>query len=120
MNTSIDTLEPPMQPIPRASRTKDVLTGGAALAALVYIVIFALYGFYDHSAFSAYSVTSLMNNAAPLILAAAGQTVVVLTRGFDLSLVGTISVANVIVAAYPLAGAIGATESFVMCIAVGA
>ncbi|MFT4437794.1 ABC transporter permease [Caballeronia sp. 15715] len=120
MNTSINTLEPPTPAKPRASRTKDVLTGGATLAALVYIVMFALYGVCDHSAFSPYSITSLTNNAAPLILAAAGQTVVVLTRGFDLSLVGTISVANVIVAAYPIAGALGGVVSFALCLVVGA
>jgi ribose transport system permease protein len=45
--------------------------------------------------------------------------VVVLSRGFDLSLVGTISIANVLVAAVPFDGPMGGALNFAMCIGVG-
>jgi len=93
---------------------------GPVLAALLYVLMFALYAFFDHSALSTYAFGTLLSNAAPLALAAAGQTVVVLTRGFDLSLVGTISVANVLVATFPFAGPWGGAASLLMCVAAGA
>lgn len=93
---------------------------GPVLAALLYILMFALYAVFDHSALSTYAFGTLLSNAAPLALAAAGQTVVVLTRGFDLSLVGTISVANVLVATFAFAGPWGAAASLLMCVLAGA
>lgn len=93
---------------------------GAVLAVIVYLLMYFLYGWSEPDAFSAYSVTNLMNNAAPLALAAAGQTLVVLSKGFDLSLVGVISIANVLTAVFPFEGPLGACLSLVMCIGVGA
>ena len=42
--------------------------------------------------------TSLVNNSLPLVFAAVGQTVVVLTRGLDLSVGGTIALCGTVVA----------------------
>src|SRR4051812_11464332 len=44
--------------------------------------------------------TSLINNSLPLVFAAVGQTVVVLTRGLDLSVGGVIALTNAIVASH--------------------
>ncbi|MBZ9928131.1 ABC transporter permease [Mesorhizobium sp. BR1-1-4] len=62
---------------------------------------------------------NLTNNAVPLAIAAAGQTLIVLSRGFDLSVAGVISLTNVIMAAYPLDGPMGAVESLAICLAIG-
>jgi ribose transport system permease protein len=44
--------------------------------------------------------TSLVNNSLPLVFVAVGQTVVVLTRGLDLSVGGVIALSNTIVASH--------------------
>ncbi|ATA19071.1 monosaccharide ABC transporter membrane protein (CUT2 family) [Gibbsiella quercinecans] len=93
---------------------------GAALAVVVYLIMYVLYGWSEPSAFSAYAIANLINNAAPLALAAAGQTLVVLTRGFDLSLAGVISIANVLTALVPFEGPGGALITLLLCMGVGA
>ncbi|WP_279028221.1 ABC transporter permease [Gibbsiella quercinecans] len=93
---------------------------GATLAVVVYLIMYALYGWSEPSAFSAYAIANLINNAAPLALAAAGQTLVVLTRGFDLSLAGVISIANVLTALVPFEGPGGALITLLLCMGVGA
>ncbi len=92
----------------------------AAFIICFYVVLYAIYALVDEKALSAYTFTNLVNNATPLALAAAGQTLVVLTRGFDLSIVGSISIANVLMAVIPLEGPGGAAASLVMCMAAGA
>src|SRR2546423_4205957 len=44
--------------------------------------------------------TSLVNNSLPLVFVAVGQTVVVLTRGLDLSVGGVIALCNTVVASH--------------------
>lgn len=120
MSTLMETVEASRPTGNRATVARDILTRGPALAALVYVLMFALYACFDHSALSADSLSTLVSNAAPLMLAAAGQTIVVLSRGFDLSLVGTISISNVLVASFPFDGVWGGLLNFLMCIGAGA
>lgn len=96
------------------------LTSGAAIVALLYVVLYALYCLWEPRALSASTFTSLVNNAAPLAIAAAGETLVVLTRGFDLSVAGVVSLTNVFMAVYPLEGPGGAVLSLLGCCAIGA
>jgi ribose transport system permease protein len=103
-----------------ADRLRPALASAAGIAALLYIVLYALYAAWEPRALSAYTFTSLVNNAAPLALAAAGETLVVLTRGFDLSVAGVVSLSNVILAVYPLEGPVGALASLGICLVVGA
>lgn len=103
-----------------AARLRPMLAGGAGIVALLYLVLYALYAAWEPKALSAYTFTSLVNNAAPLALAAAGETLVVLTRGFDLSVAGVVSLTNVILAVYPLEGPLGALASLAISLAVGA
>src|SRR3954468_11600519 len=44
--------------------------------------------------------TSLINNSLPLVFVAVGQTVVVLTRGLDLSVGGVIALCSTVVASH--------------------
>lgn len=52
-------------------------------------------------------------------MAAAGGTLVVLTRGFDLSVAGVVSLTNVLVAVWGGKGPVGAIEGLAIAVAVG-
>jgi ribose transport system permease protein len=97
-----------------------VFTSGAAIVTLLYVVLYALYALWEPRALSAYTFTDLVNNAAPLAIGAAGETLVVLSRGFDLSVAGVVSLANVFMAVVPLEGPGGAVISLLACCAIGA
>ena len=86
---------------------------------VIYILIFAMYGAVQPSALSAYSIQGLFNNSLPLMLAAAGATFVILQGGFDLSVAGTISLVNAIVAVLQFDGALGAIGMLAIALAVG-
>lgn len=86
---------------------------------LLYLMTYAFYGYLQPRALGPGPIAALMNNTAPLALAAAGQTLVVLSRGFDLSVVGVISICNVVLAVYPLEGPGGAIASVLICLAIG-
>lgn len=96
------------------------LASGTGVVALLYVILYALYVFWQPSAFSIYTFTDLVNNSTPLALAAAGETLVIISRGFDLSVAGVVSLTNVVVAVHPLEGPGGALESFMVCCAIGA
>lgn len=96
------------------------LTSGAAIVTLLYIVLYALYAMWEPRALSSYTFTNLINNAAPLAIAAAGETLVVLSRGFDLSVAGVVSLTNVFMAVRPMEGPGGALLSLLGCCAIGA
>lgn len=95
------------------------LTQGAALIIGLYALLFAVHAYQQPKALESYSIAALLNNTAPLALAAAGQTLVVLSRGFDLSIAGVISVCNVVLAVYPIEGPDGALVSLLLCLAIG-
>lgn len=93
---------------------------GAGLIVMVYLLLYALYAVQQPKALTSYSIAALINNTAPLALAAAGQAIIVISRGFDLSVAGVISICNVVLAVYPLEGPGGAAASVLICIAIGA
>ena len=72
---------------------------------LSYLVL-AVMGLYyvayagSHGQLSVFSVTSIFNNTMPLLIAAVGQTCVVLTGGIDLSVGSIISLTNSVAAVY--------------------
>lgn len=94
------------------------IADSSVLVIFLYVLMATIYAFVQPSALSQYSIESLFNNSLPLMLAAAGATFVILQGGFDLSVAGVISVANVVVAVLELEGATGAAISLgaVMCI----
>jgi ribose transport system permease protein len=104
----------------RRVRLGRSLASGAGIVTALYLVLYGLYGFWNPGAFSAGTFTDLVNNASPLALAAAGETFVVLSRGFDLSVAGVMSLTNVVMATYPLDGPGGALVDLILCMAVGA
>ncbi|MBV9998060.1 MAG: ABC transporter permease [Verrucomicrobia bacterium] len=96
------------------------LGNGALVAGLIYCVLFAVYAGSEKGAVSLFSIATLFNNAAPLALAAAGETIVVLTKNFDLSVGGVISLTNVILAVYPIPGPYGAAITILVVCLLGA
>lgn len=92
---------------------------GAAIIALVYAVLFSIYAASEPTALSLFSITNLVNNFVPLALAAAGQTLIVLLAGFDLSVAGVISLTNVVLAVTPLEGPFGALMGLAIALAIG-
>ncbi|GAD57356.1 ABC transporter permease [Limimaricola cinnabarinus] len=96
------------------------LLTGAGLIVMVYVLLYVLYAVQQPKALTSYSIAALINNTAPLALAAAGQAIIVISRGFDLSVAGVISICNVVLAVYPLEGPGGAAVSVLICLAIGA
>jgi ribose transport system permease protein len=75
---------------------------GLALAALMLVTIIAVYCtcyYVQQQAWpGGFELTSTVNNTMPLVLAGLAQTLVVLTRGIDLSVGGVIDLTNAIAA----------------------
>ncbi|WP_435171358.1 ABC transporter permease [Falsirhodobacter sp. 1013] len=92
---------------------------GAGLIILIYISLYAVYAAQQPKALSSHSIVALLNNTVPLALAAAGQAIIVISRGFDLSVAGVISITNVVLAVWPLEGPGGAAISVLICLAIG-
>lgn len=108
------------RPASRANALLIRLTSGAGMIVVIYFALYALYGYQQPRALSLSAIAALINNTAPLALAAAGQALVVISRGFDLSVAGVISVCNVVLAVYPINGPGGALLSALICMAIGA
>src|ERR1700761_4188433 len=74
-------------------------TDGPVVAAAVLVVMLIVYAFFA-SLFSSFTIQALSNDTAPLALAAIGETFVVLTGGFDLSVGAIIGLVNVLLATH--------------------
>lgn len=92
---------------------------GALMITIVYVLMFAINITSSASGFSTSWLNNHLNSAAPLALAAAGLTLVILLGEFDLSLAGVISITNVVLAVNPLEGPWGALASLGIVMAIG-
>jgi ribose transport system permease protein len=111
-----DAAEHTLRPEPWRRR---IIASGATIIGLLLIVMLAIFRATQTDAFSPDVLTDLFNNALPLALAAAGGTLVVLTRGFDLSVAGVISLSNVLVATSISDGPRGALCGVAIVLALG-
>src|ERR1700754_4346562 len=112
--------------VPRSTRSHAVahntplLVAVALLAAMLvlYVVMFAA---SIGAAPGGYEAASVTDNAVPLSLAAVGQSIVVLTRGLDLSVGGMMDITNSL-AATKMTGASAGGELLwiAICLAIGA
>jgi ribose transport system permease protein len=102
-----------------AVAVRAIFGNGAAIAAILYLVMFVLYLALLPGARSYSHFQDQLANSLPLVLAAVGGTFVVLTRGFDLSVAGVVSLANVLVATYSMKGTGGILLAALMVCAVG-
>lgn len=108
-------------PRPATSRSPRRLLGnGTLIVAVIYALLFAIFAARENDALTLSGVTDLLNNALPLALAAAGGALVVLTRGFDLSVAGVVALSNVVVATQVGEGPWAALLGLAMVVAIGA
>jgi len=77
----------------------------AAILLLSIIAFIAMFLIEQHRLPGNFEITSTVDNTMPLALAAIGQTIVVLTRGIDLSVGGVVDLTNALAAIY-LAGSV--------------
>lgn len=85
-------------PMPQRHLLLAILGNGALVAGIILVALFVFYSILQPRALSVFALNDLLNNSVPLALAAVGGTVVMLTRGFDLSVAGVISLVNVCMA----------------------
>lgn len=70
-------------------------TDGPVIATIVLVILLAIHNAYQ-PVFSAFQLQIIINNSVVLALAAMGETLVVLSGGFDLSPAAVIALANVV------------------------
>jgi ribose transport system permease protein len=99
---------------------RRVLGDGTSVILAILIVLFLVFVGTQKDALTRSVLTEILNNSLPLALAAAGGTLVVITRGFDLSVAGVVSLANVLTAVYAGDGASGALKGLIIAVAIGA
>ncbi|MER5428740.1 ABC transporter permease [Streptomyces sp. NPDC002588] len=90
-----------------------------ALAALLLVLLIA-YQHYDSSLLTPASVTILSAQFLPLVLAASGQTTVMLLGGIDLSLGAVLGLAMAVFATYDARGAGGVVTAAVLALGTAA
>jgi ribose transport system permease protein len=74
------------------------LSFGPTVAVVLYILMYLVYAANEAGALSQFGITNLLNDTVVLAVAAAGLTLTVLAAEFDLSGIGVIAIANVVVA----------------------
>jgi ribose transport system permease protein len=99
---------------------RRLLGDGTSVIVVILVILLAVFAATQDDALTRSVLTDILNNSLPLALAAAGGTLVVLTRGFDLSVAGVVSLTNVLVAVYGGDGPAGAMVGLLIAMAVGA
>lgn len=87
------------------------------VAIVIFTVMFVL---QQHRLPGNFEITSTVNNTMPLALAAAGQAIVVLTRGIDLSVGGVVDLSNALAAILLHGGLVNDVWVSLVVILVGA
>jgi ribose transport system permease protein len=77
---------------------------GPLVAAAMLLALFALISIVGSGSLSYYDFQTIVTNGATLAIAAMGQTLVILTGGFDLSAGSVVSLVNVLLAAHSANG----------------
>jgi ribose transport system permease protein len=76
------------------------LSNGSVVALVILLVMYVTYMYSSVDVLTIENATDLLNNAAPLVIAATGLTLVIISGGFDLSIGGVVVLANVIIATH--------------------
>jgi ribose transport system permease protein len=108
----------PEQLIPQPLHRR-LMAQGAVVVGVLLMTMLIIFRLTQHDAFSPDVLSDLLNNALPLALAAGGGTLVVLTRGFDLSVAGVISLSNVLIATQIGDGVPGALYGLAIVVVIG-
>ncbi len=109
---------------PARNPITGLIRDGTWRAAAVYLVLFSMLAARQSDTLTISGINDLLNNALPLAIAAAGSSLVVLTRNFDLSVAGVIALTNVVMATAvsdrPEGAALGLLLALALGLAVGA
>ena len=79
---------------------KRALSNGSVLAFMILASMYVVYMYSSIDVLTVTNTTDLLNNTAPLVVAATGLTLVIISGGFDLSIGGVVVLANVILATH--------------------
>lgn len=93
---------------------------GLIIACAVFVLLFLFVGMITPGTFSYFEFSFMSAGGATLALAAMGQTVVVLTGGFDLSTGAVVSLVNVVLASAMAATPMSEVGFFFLALALGA
>jgi ribose transport system permease protein len=99
---------------------RRALGDGLSVIIAILAILFVIFAATESDALTPFVLNDILNNSLPLALAAAGGTLVVVTRGFDLSVAGVVSLTNVLVAVCAGDGALGALGGLAIAVGVGA
>ncbi|MDP3967838.1 MAG: ABC transporter permease [Nocardioides sp.] len=75
---------------------KRALSNGSVLAFAILTIMYVVYVYSSIDVLTVNNATDLLNNVAPLVVAATGLTLVIISGGFDLSIGGVVVLSNVI------------------------
>lgn len=79
---------------------RSASANGSVLAGVLLLVMYVVYMYSSIDVLTIENATDLLNNAAPLVVAATGLTLVIVSGGFDLSIGGVVVIANVVLATH--------------------
>jgi ribose transport system permease protein len=96
-----------------------LLGSGAVMVTVIYLLLLLVYSLCQKNALSMTQFSDQLSNGLPLALGAAGGTLVVLMRGFDLSVAGVIALADVLTATQAGDGQLGALLCLAMVVGTG-
>ena len=98
---------------------RRALSNGAVLAFVILATMYVIYMYSSIDVLTVENTTDLLNNAAPLVIAATGLTLVIISGGFDLSIGGVVVLANVILATHSGSTTGSALVAIAVALAVG-
>lgn len=100
------------------STIKKALSNGSVIAFILLTAIYVVYMYSSIDVLTIENATDLLNNVAPLVIAATGLTLVIISGGYDLSIGGVVVLANVILATH--SGTTVQSGLVAMAVALGA
>jgi ribose transport system permease protein len=93
--------------------------GSTFRAFVVLGVLLVIYAFVQPPLFSSSTFTTILDESMVVALAAVGETIVVMSGGFDLSVGAALSVVNVVLATHPWGSTVGQIAMIPVGIGVG-
>lgn len=101
------------------SSVKRSLSNGSVVAFVILLIMYVVYMYSSVDVLTFASTLDLLNNSAPLVIAATGLTLVIVSGGFDLSIGGVVVLANVILATHSGSDSGGAAFAIAIALLVG-
>ncbi|HEU4974366.1 MAG TPA: ABC transporter permease [Baekduia sp.] len=83
---------------PSAARWRAIAANGTVMSAITFVVLLAIWTYYLPGGLTAFQLNNLLGLTIALAFAGFGTTLVIISGGFDLSVAGVVSLANVWVA----------------------